>query len=241
MGEGAQAVVEQLDPTTLATHSERDLPVKDALYPSPPIPVLTTVGGPLRVAAGQDIWALNPSTGVTETEFDTGNQINSMSTSPDGTLLYTSGVVSNDGGFKVTEYDAHTGEQLNRSDQQFSVGAGAVSATNGGVWVSYRTGMAGPALELSSEDLSKIAPPNDLRGSFGGFDQIMGVGSDVSEGVLWLTSIGEITCADPRTSVVRVSETVSVSDPIAVGGLLYALPPSGGVVVITPPKTCFGR
>jgi hypothetical protein len=38
MGEGAQAVVEQLDPTTLATHPERDLPVKDTLYPSPSIP-----------------------------------------------------------------------------------------------------------------------------------------------------------------------------------------------------------
>lgn len=240
-GEGAQAAVEQLDPTTLAIHSERDLPVTDTLYPSQSIPVLTaTVGGPLWVAAGEDVWALNPSTGATEIEFDARNQINSMSTTPDGTLLYTSGVISDDGGFIVTEYDAHTGEQLHRSDQQVSVGAGTVAATNGGVWVSYRTGMAGPAQELSSETLSRIAPPNDLSGSFGSFDQIMGVGSGVSEGVLWLTSFNEITCADPSTSVVRASAAAAVSDPVAIGGLLYALPPSGGVAVITPPKTCFG-
>ena len=192
------------------------------------------------MAAGEDIWALSPSTGATETEFDAGNQINSMSTTPDGTLLYTSGVISDDGGFIVTEYDAHTGEKLNRSDQQVSIGAGTVAATNGGVWVSYRTGMTGPALELSSKDLSKIAPPDNPSGPFGTFDQIMGVGSGVSEGVLWLTSFNEITCADPSTSVVRASEAAAVSDPVAIGEMLYALPPSGGIVAITPPKTCFG-
>ncbi|HVC71193.1 MAG TPA: hypothetical protein VNC61_13135 [Acidimicrobiales bacterium] len=241
VGDGAEALVEQLDPTTLAVHSERRLPVTDTLHPSLYSPVLTaTVGGPLWVAAGEDIWALNPSTGVIETEFDAGNQIGSMSTAPDGTLLYTIGLTSDDGGSIVTEYDARTGRQLNRSDQQAAVGAGTVAATNGGVWVSYRTGMAGPALELSSKDLSKIAPPNNPNGPFDTFDQIMGVGSGVSEGVLWLTSSNEITCANPSTSVVRASESATVSDPVAIGGLLYALPPSGGVVVITPPKTCFG-
>jgi len=239
-GKGAQALVEQLDPITLIIRSERDLPVKDSLHPFPSIPVLTaTVGGPLWVADGEDVWALNPSTGATETEFDAANEITSMSTAPDGTALYTTGVTSGGGGFIVTEYNADTGEQLDRSDQQ-AVAAGTVGPTDGGVWVSYRTGMAGPALELSSNDLSKIAPPNNKSGPFGTFDQIMGVGSGVSEGVLWLTSSGEVTCADPGTSVVRASEAATLSDPVASGGLLYALPPTGGVVAITPPRTCFG-
>jgi len=241
VGEGTEVSVEQLDPTTLAIHTERDLPVADTLYPSPYRPVLTaTVGGPLWVAAGEDVWALNPSTGVTETEFDAENEISSMSTDPTGTLLYTGGETPGEYGMVVTEYDARTGRQLDRSDQQFAVTAGTVAATTGGVWVSYRSGMAGSAQELSSNDLNEIAPPINPNGPFDTFDQIMGVGSGVSAGVLWLTSLNTLSCADPSISAVRSSESTNVSDPIASGGLLYALSASGGVVVITPPTACFG-
>jgi len=81
-----------------------------------------------------------------------------------------------------------------------------VADTKGGVWVSFRTGMAGPALELSSKDLSQIAPPNNPNGPFGNFDQMMGVGSGVSDGTLWLTSVTGLACADPSTSVIRASD-----------------------------------
>jgi hypothetical protein len=240
-GEDAGALVEQLDPATLVVHSERVLPATDAVQASPYAPVLTaTVGGPLWIADGSDIWALNPSTGAIETWFGAGDQIIDMSTAPDGSLLYTSGTVADDGSFIVTEYDARTGAQLDRSDRVDAAGPGTVSATNGGVWLSYRTGMAGPALELSSATLRAVAPPSTAGGPFGTFYRIMGVGSGVSEDVLWLTGVNELTCADPRTSVVRAGEQTNVSDPIAIGGRLYALPPSGGVVAMTPPRACFG-
>ncbi|HVC70132.1 MAG TPA: hypothetical protein VNC61_07705 [Acidimicrobiales bacterium] len=81
IGQGADVLLEQLDLVTLAVHTERRLPVMDTLMPSDSFPVLTaTVGGPLWVAAGEDVWELDPPTGVIETEFDAGNQIDSMST-----------------------------------------------------------------------------------------------------------------------------------------------------------------
>jgi len=241
IGQGPEALLEQLDPGTLAIHAERRLPVDDTLHAAPPAPVLTaTVGGPLWVAAGAEVWALNPATGDIETEFMAGDLISSLSTDPAGQLLYTGGVSPGRYGMTVTQYDARSGRELDHSDQQFAVGDGTVAATNGGVWVSYRSGMAGSAQELSSSDLHKIAPPTDPTGPFDTFDQIMGVGSGVSEGVLWLTSTNSLTCADPRTGRVRADESANVSLPVAAGHQLYAVPaPSGGITAITPPTACF--
>lgn len=243
IGQGANAVLEQLDPVTLAADAERPLSVTDTLSPSQSNPLLTaTVGGPLWVAAGEDVWEVDPSTGIIENEFDAGDQISSMSTDPAGTLLYTGGgLPPGQYGMVVSEYDARGGRLLDRSYQRDAVNGGTVAATNGGVWVSYRTGMAGPALELSSDHLNKIEPPTDPNGPFGTFDQIMGVSSAVSDGVLWLSSTNALTCADPTTSVVRARDTTDVLGPVASGGLLYAASPSGGVEVITPPTLCFGN
>jgi hypothetical protein len=240
--EGDRALLEQLDPVTLAVHAERDLPVSDTLYPPGDArPVLTaTVGGPLWVAAGEDVWALNPATGVVEIHFDAGDQISSMSTDPTGALLYTGGETLPVSGMVVTDYDAHTGRALHALDLPLAVAAGTVAATTDGVWVSYRTGMAGSAQELSSNDLSQIAPPPNPNGPFDTFYQIMGVWSGVSEGVLWLTNQVSLSCADPSAGVVRASESTTVSDPVASSGVLYALPSTGGVVSITPPAACFG-
>jgi hypothetical protein len=140
---------------------------------------------------------------------------------------------------EVTEYDAHNGQEIIRSSQEDSVGGGSVAATTDGVWISYRTGMAGPALELSSSSLNQIEPPPTQLSPFGTFDQIMGVASAVSEGVLWLTSVSDLTCADPVTGAIRASETTGVTEPIASGRRLYALSESDVVEVITPPAACF--
>jgi hypothetical protein len=251
VGVGDNALVEQLDPSTLALHRSESLPVKDNVNGWPVAPLLTaTVDGPLWIAGGEDLWALDPTTGSVETEFDTGNEIVSMSTDPTGTLLYTSGQIPDQYGMRVTEYDAQTGQDLQRADKLESlglaIGPGSVAATSSGVWVSIRTGMAGGAFELSAQSLSPIAPPPSKSGTFGTYEQFMGVGSSISEDTLWLTSDaqdgGNLTCADPTTGAVRASETTSVpvSAPIAIGTTLYAVASSGEVVVITPPAKCFG-
>jgi hypothetical protein len=130
---------------------------------------------------------------------------------------------------------------------QQAIGTGSVAATNSGVWVSVRYGMLGGAFELSANGLQEIAPPpSEAVGNPGTYDQIMGIGTSVSEGTLWLTSnaqMATLTCADPTTGAVRASEEtpVPVFLAIASGPLLYAVTASGQVVVIIPPAKCFAE
>ena len=245
VGVGSVVDVEQLDTSTLTLHSTESLPVKDNLFGPRVNPVLTaTIDGPLWVAGGEDLWALNRTTGEIETEFDTGNQIVSMSTDPTGNLLYTGAWTSTlVGDMTVTEYDARTGKQLSRSNQR-AVSPGKVAATAGGVWVTLRSGNYGRAFELSVNGLSEIAPAPNVRTSLGLYDQIGGVDASISGGTLWLTSAAQggvwsLTCADPTTGAVRVSESVQVGDPIASGPSLYGFVGTN-LVTITPPAKCFG-
>jgi len=234
-----QPLLAELDPVTMALLAQHVLPVQDTVSPDP-VPLLSaTVDGPLWVADGEEVWSVDPTTGAVETEFDAGYQVDSLSTDPTGRVLYIGGRNADQAGMEVTEYDADNGQEIIRSSQEDSVGGGSVAATTDGVWISYRTGMAGPALELSSGSLNQIEPPPSQLSPFGTFDQIMGVASGVSEGVLWLTSVSDLTCADPVTGAVRASETAGVTDPIASGPHLYALSESDVVEVITPPAACF--
>jgi hypothetical protein len=246
---GANVVIRQLDPSNLALHSTESLRVKDGVSPGGPpfvFPAMAaTVNGPLWVAGGDDLFELNSTTGAVEAEFDTGDEIASISTDPSGNFLYTHGEIPGEEGGTVTEYDAQTGRELLRTSDG-GIGPGTVAATYGGVWVSTRSGMAGGAFELSAKDLKLVAPAASERQGFGAFDQMMGVGSSVSEQTLWLTSLGQfnsysLTCADPMSGAIRAGESASVtiSAPVARGRLLYAVTSSGEVDVITPPAKCF--
>ncbi len=252
VGSGTKVVLVSLDSTTLAVRDRVSLPVKNDLSTASPDiidPVITsTTNGPLWAAGGEDLWALNPVTGAIETEFNTGDEIASLSTDPAGHLLYTGGVMDYSGDWRVGEYDAHTGKELLQTVGE-AVSAPIVAATTGGVWVSQRFGMSGAAVELSASALKRLAPPTSELQGFGTYDQIGGVWSSVSEGTLWLTSasqVANLVCADPATGAVRASELTTLGPfaPIAIGHVLYALTsPLGGVsnvVVIAPPAKCFG-
>ena len=86
-----------------------------------------------------------------------------MSTDPTGSLLYTGGEIGAYGGMSVTEYDAQTGQELQRSYKPLylylAISQEPVAATNSGVWISVRYGMAGETFELSAHGLTVIAPP----------------------------------------------------------------------------------
>jgi hypothetical protein len=244
VGVGEDVVVDQIDPSTLSVHATESLPVRDGKTSVNPV-LTATVSGPLWVAGDKDLWALNPNTGAVESEFNTGDEIASMSTDPSGSLFYTGGEVNADGEWSVKEYDAQTGRELMHT-AGIAVGTARVAATTGGVWVSLRSGMAGGAAELSATGLTRIAPPASESRGFGTFDAMGGVESGVSEKTLWLAQITSLTCADPRTGAIRASEPtpMDIIAPVASGNLLYAFASSGGVsgsvVVITPPAKCFG-
>ncbi len=236
-GQGLHTVAEQLDPGNLALHATHTLDESEPT-PNPPSPLLTaTVGGPLFVAAGVDLWALDPTSGATEYHLTTTGRIAWMSTDPAGEFLYVVSSLSNQGGEVVSQYDTGTGKLLQSTDESSAVGPGTAAATSGGVWLSFRSGMAGAAFELSSSQLHLISPVSQ---SCATFDQIMGGWSGVSEGVLWLTSGLGFTCADPKGGAVRASEPTHVANPIASGHVVYAEEPAGGIVAISPPSACWG-
>ncbi len=263
---GPDVLVLRLDPTTLAIHERISLPVKNDFPTAHEIidPVITaTTNGPVWVAGGEDLWALNPATGAIETEFDAGDEIFSMSTDPTGTLLYTAGQTNAaSGDWSVNEYDAQTGTDIvNREGAGIS---STVAATTGGVWVSLRSGNAvgvaqwsgggGSEFELSAKSLQLVAPQVSELQRFGAFLAVGGVESGVSERTLWLTGLGSgdnptLTCANPATGAVEATESTNVGSFgfIASGHSLYAVTsptwgvnPPHSVVVITPPAKCFG-
>ncbi|MFZ0665562.1 MAG: hypothetical protein WAM97_07385 [Acidimicrobiales bacterium] len=242
IGVGNNVVVEQLDPTTLETKKTVTLPAGADAQETPVSPLLTgTVNGPLWVGGNQELWALNPSDGTIETHFEAGTNVMSMSTDPAGSLLYIGGEPGTgpDASGLVAEYDADTGTRLAVTNTD-GLGAPVVAATNGGVWVSERSGMAGQAFELSAKTLQSIAPLKVDNG-FGIYNQIMGVGASVSGGVLWLeNTTNGFTCADPSTGTVISTEPMPVylSDPIGLDGVVYAFKGSN-LVTITPPAACF--
>jgi hypothetical protein len=262
---GRDVLVLRLDPTTLAIQERISLPVKNN-FPSAATfyPVITSAtSGPVWVAGGEDLWALNPATGAIETEFDADDEIGSLSTDPTGTLLYTAGQTNAaSGDWSVNEYDAQTGTDLvNREGAGVS---STVAATPEGVWVSLRSGNAvgvaqwsgggGGEFELSAKSLQLVAPRVSELQRFGAFLAVGGVESGVSEGTLWLTGLGSgdnptLMCANPATGAVEAAESTNVGSFgfIASGHSLYAvtsptwgLNPPHSVVVITPPAACFG-
>jgi hypothetical protein len=249
IGSGNDVVLKQINPLTLSVAKSESLPVEDGATTYPFTPdIVATVDGPLWMAGGEDLWALNPSTGAVETELKTASAISSMSTDPTGRLLYAASPLTADGGTTVTEYDARTGQELSQMVQAATTGAGTVAATKGGVWLSARSGMAGGTEELSAIGLTEVAPTASERLGFGTYDQIGGVWASVSEQTLWLTNESRrvnLTCADPTTGAVRTggSTPMQVSAPVGDGQKLYAIASTNSeqsVVVITPPAECFG-
>ena len=173
-GVGNNVVVEQFHPTTLALHATHTLALKTTVggYPANPV-VTATTDGPLWVGSENDLWKLSPSTGAPEAEFNIGGvDISSMSTNPTGTLLYVGGsntLPVNAIEYPVTtEYNAQTGAELYRVALQGAT-TETVAATSNGVWVSFETGLAGIALELSAHGLHQIAGQPTNACSFGAF------------------------------------------------------------------------
>jgi hypothetical protein len=251
---GNEVVAEQLDTQTLALVDKVTLPVQNNEFGPGIVPVLTaTVNGPLWVAGAQDLWALDPSTGAVERELETDVGIESMSTSPSGTLLYVGGQLVSQYPVVVVEYDAESGQQLVEEQVQGAINA-VVSATVTGVWVSAVTGHEGFAEELSASALKRIAGMT-TNGEPGIFDQMGGVRATVSGGVVWLSSSPNapenlVSCADPTTGKAHATEESpnTLSALIASNGVLYgfknpnqsATSLNSALVEITAPTSCFG-
>jgi hypothetical protein len=110
----------------------------------------------------------------------------------------------------LTEYSARTGEEL-RKISWGGIAPGTIAATDGGLWLSSRSGMAGSTGEVSASNLGLIAPPLSQRSVFDIYTQITGVWATVSERTLWFSSLrpnaagNVLRCGDPTTGAIRAN------------------------------------
>lgn len=233
-------VVYTLDPDALTTVATKTLLVSEPGDFEVVTGTLTaTAGGPLWVAGGGNLYALSATTGAILHELPAGMTASSLSTSPDGSVLYVGGR-RDLAPLVLSELDAHSGRLLASESETDGVGDTRVAGTNGGVWVSFRTGMMGVAVLHDKTGLRAVPTPQYPFPS--PFEQGMGVTTNVSDGTLWLAGLQRLACADPLTGALRVSEPPvesQIDTVVASGGTLYG-GGTGGLSVISAPRACFG-
>lgn len=246
VGGGAFTVYE-LDLTSLATRRTMALPRPKETDATAPI--AGTPEGTLWVGNGSTLRRIDTTHGVVLYKITTAGNLGDVSLG--GNRLYDS--LQEPSGLVVVEQrDAATGRlQASRAIPQAIAGA-AVVASSTGVWVSYRGGMQGSTHLLESGSLADGPEPPGAQPDgpdsnlYGG---TMGSSATISGGVLWVTRIAHLTCADPGSGAVRATEALPgimfIGEPVAIGHELFAEGTDaagqmfGSVQVITPPSACW--
>jgi hypothetical protein len=152
----------------------------------------------------------------------------------------------------VDEFDATTGRLLAHHGIDFGLGPAVLTPVPGGVWVAYRTGMAGSAVLFRSPGLEQAPYPAPVR-PFApvpryGSGQIMGYWAAYLGGDLWLQSYGGASCVAPATGRELAGVAFSAKSVVpeywdlfaAWGGLVYGDTP-GGIIAIRAAAACHLR
>jgi hypothetical protein len=167
--------------------------------------------------------------------------------SPSGRFLYVATSDRSGGRSPVFEYNAATGRRLaknTRSVTAASVGGGTLTAAPGGVWVSFRTGLAGLTVLLRQRDLRGVKLPG-AGTAHSLFSWQMGASTTYAPPSLFLVQTGRLAgCVNPATGHIRARGSVSGHGEIdqlsgfgPAGADLYAVS-SHGVIAIRPPAAC---
>lgn len=244
---GTSVVVASLDARTLAVTATEAFPMTAADPTCGSGGCAALAGGPgpvLWLSNGREIWRLDPASGAVEGSFTPVSTAAALAPAPTGSLLYASGANPTGGGAAIDEYRVPSGALAARAvfNQCLQTGPAQLAPGPGDVWVSCRTGMAGTASELTGNGLAVVPRPVTPTGSNGPFLHMMGV-TIATSGPLWLSSIGDLVCADPATGTVLARESLPVTvlfgSHTALSDHLYAELGHSGVVEVHAPKSCF--
>lgn len=154
--------------------------------------------------------------------------------------------------FFIDELDARTGRLVASSGQEiFAAGAG-LTAVNGGVWISERSGMSGDVYLLREADLARVKSPAFIPKRIGKFRGAPAEWAYLTGSILWLKSEVGLSCVRP-TSGTELAELVFPNPDFQPSGQLtpiaswnhwvYALVDNGQagstpIVAIQPPAIC---
>jgi len=217
--------------------------------------------GSIWIGYSQTLLRVDVATGAVldEITVPTGLVVSDVAVDPAGQFLYVSYAhnvggpsVGAEEGAVVYEYDASSGGDLASTmtgPVTDSVAGASLVAVPGGVWASFRTGMAGLTVLLRQADLAAIAGGTGDAPIGSVFHWMMDASVVYGDGTLFLAQEGGlVACIDPQTGEVRGSETLSDStdqdDAIsvfAVDGAAHLVYGGDidGVMTVTPPASCW--
>lgn len=211
--------------------------------------LVSVAGGP-----GRTVWVgferrlrrLSARTGVVvaRARLRAGLSVSHVAVDPAGAHLYVS-AAPEQGGAVMFEYAAGSGRLLASASGrpiEFSVSGATLTAVPGGVWASFRTGMAGLTVLLRQRGLHVVQP----GGGRGLFNWFFSSSSSYGGGSLWLNvEGGGIGCVAPATGQVRLRAKLR---PLADGSQLLAVSPArrevlafsrGDIDAVTAPARCW--
>jgi hypothetical protein len=208
--------------------------------------------GTVWVAFGRAVAHISARTGATigSIRVPVGLLAGDAAESPTGRILYVATSDRSARRSPVLEYNVATGRRLaknTRSVTAASVGGGTLTAAPGGVWVSFRTGMAGLTVLLRQRDLRsvKLAGAGTLRSLF---EWQMWAGTVYASPSLYLVQVGGLAgCMNPGTGHIRARGRASGHGEF---DQLFGFAPRGrelyaasadGVIAIRPPAVCLAH
>ncbi len=255
----ARAEACEVDPGTLSVIRTLDLP------PARPADgIMALAAGPagsIWIGYSQTLLRVDAATGTVldEITVPSGLVVTDSAVDPAGQFLYVSYAhnvgspsVGAEEGAVVYEYDATSGQLLASTmtgPVTDSVAGASLVAVPGGVWASFRTGMAGLTVLLRQGNLAPIGGGTGDAPIGSVFHWMMGASVVYGDGALFLAQEGGlVACIDPRTGQVRGSETLpntpEQDDAISVitvdgsARLVYG-GDQDGVITVTPPASCW--
>ena len=231
----ASVAIYRLDPATLAVQDEDHLPAAaPSTYLASPLAVWSQTGG-MWLARGDVLFHLDPLSGAILGQITVSGPLDGLADGGHG-LLYDSILQS-----VIEERDAGTGMLRVTGNVGPDAGGVGLSASDSGVWASYRTGMAGGSALYAAADLQRVGPSWGPDPDTSLFYRIMGTSATVVDGTAWVSSDGSLTCADAVTGAVRATERTPLDlAPYILGeggGQLFGVT-DNGLYGVTAPEAC---
>lgn len=156
--------------------------------------------------------------------------------------------------FFVDELDARSGRLIASSGQEITTNEAGLTAVNGGVWVSERSGMSGGVYLLREADLAQVKPPAFIPKQISKFRGASAEWAYLTGPIFWLESETGLSCVG-QTSGTELAGLVFPNPDFQPSGRLtpmaswnhwiYALVNNGQagsmpIVAIQPPAICGG-